>query len=104
MLGKRRSNRQPITLEAGFRGPSGDERHIIVIDLSAEGCRIDRNGFRLFVGQHLLLRPEAFEPIRATVRWITPAHAGLEFDRPLYGPVVQHLQREFAPTWYALSA
>ena len=50
----------------------------------------------LNVGQRIIIKLESMEGTSATVRWVTNEEAGLEFDRPLYGPVVEHLQRIYA--------
>jgi hypothetical protein len=35
------------------------------------------------------------EGLCGTVRWVVGNCAGIEFASPLYGPVVEHLHREF---------
>ena len=43
-----------------------------------------------------MLRPERMEGLCGTVRWVSGHEAGIEFDRPLYAPVVEHLHRLYA--------
>ena len=45
----------------------------------------------------LRLRPQTFQPIPGIVRWAGNDFAGIEFESALYLPVVEHLQRQFAP-------
>ena len=49
---------------------------------------------RLSVGQRIVVRPEGFEGLAATVRWVSKHQVGVEFERPLYGPVVEHIQQK----------
>jgi hypothetical protein len=36
------------------------------------------------------------EGLCGEVRWVRGHEAGIEFERPLYEPVVEHLHRQFA--------
>lgn len=62
-----------------------------IADISPEGCRVRVHGLAFRVGTRVLLRPEGLESVTGLVRWISGDEAGVEFDRPLYPPVVDHL-------------
>lgn len=53
----------------------------------------------------VVIRPQALEGLTGIIRWISGDCAGVEFDRPLHGPVVDHLVRlhaTFTPEWRAV--
>ena len=95
----RRSERKPVRLAARCRKSTGFAGAVLLSDLTPEGCCIATKGMPLKVGQHVTLRPDALEAIGGTIRWVLFNLAGIEFDRPLYGPVVEHLQQKYAPAW-----
>lgn len=89
----RRSERLALVLPARCRSRSGFVDHVVISDISTRGCRIDSLGLVLGVGDMVVIRPQALEGLTGVIRWIKNHSAGIEFDRPLYGPVVEHLQR-----------
>lgn len=62
-----------------------------ILDLSPEGCCIATDSLCLRVGARVMIRPEGMEGLTGVIRWILNDRAGVEFDRPLYGPVFEHL-------------
>ena len=66
-----------------------DEGHLS--DISAEGCCVTTRGLFYRVGASVIIRPEGLEGIAGTVRWVEGCRAGVQFERPLYGPVLEHL-------------
>ena len=60
-------------------------------DISTHGCCITTASLYLNVGMRVTIKPQGLEGVTGLVRWLSGARAGIEFDRPLYGPVVQHL-------------
>ena len=62
-----------------------------ISDLSSEGCRVKVHGVLLQIGGRVVIRPEGLEGLTGIVRWVDGHEAGIEFDCPLYGPVVDHL-------------
>lgn len=91
----RRSNRLQLVLPARCRSRSGFADQVVISDLSEGGCRIDSLGLILGVGDMVVVRPEGLEGQTGVIRWIKGHSAGVEFDRPLYAPVVEHLHRTF---------
>lgn len=64
-----------------------------ISDISTQGCCIKTDTLLFRVGSHVLIRPDGMEALGGTVRWIAGDCAGLEFDRILYGPIIDHLVR-----------
>lgn len=62
-----------------------------ISDISREGCCVHMEHVYFHVGSRVLLRPQGMEIMRGVVRWICGSTAGVEFERPLYEPVVDHL-------------
>jgi hypothetical protein len=72
-------------------------RHAVTLeDLSEQGCQ-----FRLPlqaglpVGATVSIAVEGLSPFVATVRWYRNGWAGVEFDLPVYPPVLAHLQKTY---------
>lgn len=94
---ERRSTRLPVILPAICRTQTGLFGPVEIMDLTADGCRIFAKGLPMREGQKVRVKPENFQPLPGIVRWAAHDFAGIEFDVPLYPPVVEHLQRQFAP-------
>lgn len=93
----RRSERPPVVMKAECRTQTGLFGRVEIIDLTREGCRIFAKGLPLRVGQRVRIKPVNFQPLPGTVRWAERDFAGIEFESALYVPVVEHLQKMFAP-------
>lgn len=91
----RRSARPEVVIQAFCRSETGRRGDVTIVDLTAEGCRIFTKAVPLSPGLKLRVRPENFESLYGTVRWARGGFAGIEFDKPIYGPVAEHLQRVF---------
>ena len=87
----RRSQRLPVTLTAQCRTLSGMRDKGEISDITAEGCRLRTLSLMLRVGSRVLVRPQGLESLSGVVRWVRGDLAGVEFDRPLYVPIVEHL-------------
>jgi hypothetical protein len=92
----RQSERKQVLILAKCRRRAGISDPVSITDLSAEGCSISYPCSTLKIGQQVTIKPATMDGIPGTVRWVTADGAGIEFERPLYAPVVEHLQREFA--------
>lgn len=89
----RHKHRKPVELPANCRTQSGLRGSGRISDISPQGCCISTNGLFVRVGLKVVIRPEGLEGVLGTVRWIDGERAGIEFDKPLYEPVVDHLAR-----------
>lgn len=92
---ERRARRLALAMPARCRTLSGFAEDVVIRDVSEGGCRIAGAVLKMCAGDRLLLRPPGMESLAALVRWANRHEAGVEFERPLYGPVVEHLQRQY---------
>jgi hypothetical protein len=89
----RHRQRKPVKLPAKCRTQGGLRDTGRISDISAKGCCITTNGLFVRVGLKVVIRPEGLEGLMGEVRWIEGERAGIEFEHPLYEPVVDHLAR-----------
>ncbi len=92
-LPSRRSQRRPVSVPTQCRTQSGLRDRGQITDLSAEGCCVQIRGHYFRTGVRLFVRPDGLEGLTGIVRWVVDDIAGVEFDRPIYQPVVDHLVR-----------
>jgi len=90
-LDLRREERERVIMPGGIRYDVTSRTVVTVADLSTSGCRIDQPGHDLALGSIVFVRLDHLAPLRARVRWNEPGIAGLEFEQPLYIPVLNHL-------------
>lgn len=87
----RRAQRRSLALAAQY-GPAGDLREPGEIsNISTHGCCVKAESLPFRVGSHLIIEPEAMEPLGGTIRWIARDCAGVEFDHAIEGATVDHL-------------
>lgn len=89
----RRDERRPVRMAATCRTQSGMRDNGYISDISKNGCRLTTSTLAVRIGTRIVIRPQGLEGVSGTVRWIEGAHAGIQFDAPLYGPVVDHLSQ-----------
>lgn len=89
----RRSPRLKLVLPARCRSRSGFLDRVVISDISEGGCRIESLALVPRPGDLVVIRPEGLEGLDGLIRWVKDHSAGIAFDRPLYGPVVDHLHR-----------
>lgn len=87
----RRSQRKLVRMTAQCRTQSGLRDTGYISDISPEGCCVSTNCLFFRVGTRVVIRPEGMEGLTGVVRWISSSQAGVEFDNPVYGPVIDHL-------------
>lgn len=68
-----------------------------ISDISSEGCCVYMRGMMFRLGTRVMLRPQGMESMSGVVRWIVGDLSGVEFDRPIYPPVVDHIVSVYAP-------
>ena len=91
-----RTNRGSVVMTARLRVIGGKGYDAIITDISPTGCSIAMPGIQLRPDQRVAIQPETLEYLLGIVKSSGEATAIIEFDRPLYGPVVDHLKRRFA--------
>ncbi len=67
-----------------------------ISDISGAGCCLVADTILVKVDARIVIRPEGIEGLGGIVRWIRGNRVGVEFDTPLYQPVVDHLTARFA--------
>lgn len=82
-------------LEAQCRSKAGGVNEIRVLDLSEVGCMIDKRMMRMEQGDRVLIKLEGLAYLPTSVVWVEEDEAGLSFEQPLYGPVLEHLRDSF---------
>ncbi len=92
MLVKRGSERHPITIQGSYRMGTGSERKVAFVNLSENGCQFYEKSHPLNPDALLSIRIETIGPFDATVRWCDRDNVGIEFKRPIYGPVFDHIR------------
>ena len=90
----RREERHGVAVEGRYRTGSGVPKDVSVLDISEGGCRFFDKFGRLIPGARITVRIGAIGPIEATVRWCEDQIVGVEFDNPIYGPVLEHIRRQ----------
>lgn len=89
----RRAQRRPVILAATCRTQSGLRDNAYISDISPHGCRLTTSTLAVRIGLRIVIRPQGLEGLSGVVRWIDGEYVGIEFDAPLYEPVVDHLSR-----------
>lgn len=90
----RRAQRRPVKLAATCRTQSGLRDSGYISDISPQGCRLTTRTLAVRIGSRVVIKPDGLEGLTGIVRWIDGDHAGIEFDSPLYEPIVDHLCRQ----------
>ena len=78
-------------MPAKFRTQSGLRGEARISNISAQGCCMTPKAVLLHVDARVVIRPVGMEGLTGVVRWTDGHRAGVEFDSPLYEPVVDHL-------------
>lgn len=91
---QRGSQRLDVVIQARCRFGATAIVPVVVYDISTGGCRISRPGHSLRIGETVILRTDILEGLSGEVRWVDLDEAGIRFERPLYGPVVEHIHRK----------
>jgi len=92
-INARKEARSAVALPARCRTLNGTRDEGAIHDISTHGCCVTMRTLCLNVGSRVIVRPNGLEGIAGIVRWIDRARAGIEFDAPLYGPIVEHLSQ-----------
>ena len=92
----RKDHRRKVTIKASCRTQSGLRDVGQISDISADGCCVTTNSLFVRVGLRVLIKPDGMEGLSGVIRWIEGNRAGVQFDAPLYAPVVEHLSNQFS--------
>ena len=64
----------------------------MAVSLSENGCAFTVGTVWMQNSDHASLRIGDLGPIDATIRWVNDRQVGIEFHRPVYGSVFEHLR------------
>ena len=94
----RKEDRSAVAMQARCRTISGIRDEGAIHDISAHGCCVTMRTLCLNIGSRVIVRPDGLEGIFGVVRWIAGGRVGIQFETPLYGPIVEHLSQRHAPS------
>lgn len=92
----RNAARTAVRMPASCRSSTGLRDEGWLEDISDVGCCFITRATCFKVGSHIVLRPGGLEGITGIVRWVQANRCGIEFSRPIYGAVFDHLCAQFA--------
>ena len=87
----RNAERKAVALSAQCRTQGGIRGTASITDISPQGCCVTSPTVILKAGLRVMIKPENLEGLTGIVRWAEGKRAGIEFDTPIYPPVVEHL-------------
>jgi hypothetical protein len=82
----RANDRFAVAGEATLRREGGNNYRVQVFDISSTGCKVEIVE-RPVVDERVWIRFEGLESLHATVMWVAPPLAGLQFERPIHPAV-----------------
>lgn len=91
-VGRRDKERYYVKTECDLRIGSGAPVRAEITDLSEAGCACTTPSPWMRSGAQATIRIGSLGPIDATIRWVNDRQVGIEFHRPVYGPVFEHLR------------
>ena len=91
-VGRREKERFDVNVMGTLRTGAGTPIQAEITDLSENGCACTVGTVWMQSSDHASLRIGDLGPIDATIRWVNDRQAGIEFHRPVYGPVFEHLR------------
>ena len=95
-VGRREKERFDVNVMGTLRTGAGTPIQAEITDLSEKGCACTVGSMWLKSSAHASLRIGDLGPIDATIRWVNDRQIGIEFHRPVYGPVFEHLRAMIA--------
>jgi hypothetical protein len=88
---ERSSERTVVRMQALCRVVHGVRNEGWLENISARGCCFVSTRHFFSTGSQVLLKPNGLNALWGSVRWTNGPRCGVEFEQPLYGPVLQHL-------------
>lgn len=90
---QRHEVRKPVSMNAQCRTQSGLRDVGLISDISCDGCCVTTRGLFVKTGARVMVKPEGMEGLTGVIRWIDGLKSGIQFDSPIYEPVLEHLAR-----------
>ncbi len=94
----RKSERQPLLLNARCRKSSWLVDHVELANISQGGCCIVGGGEGLQQGQAVTIRFADLKGVPGTICWTENKTAGVRFDKPLDAALIAELAETYAFT------
>src|SRR4051812_15165989 len=82
-------------LTARCRARGGSASELVVLDLTTAGCLVATGGLTLKVNRRALVKLLPRKVRAAKFLGVEDRPAGIDSERPLYKPVLDHLRRHF---------
>lgn len=86
----RQHERVQVTADISLRGAGRPSYRVRIFDLTPAGCGVEFVE-RPAVGDRLWVKFDFLDAIEGTVRWVDGHYGGLEFARPIFVPVFDHI-------------
>jgi hypothetical protein len=90
----RREERFKFDLPGRYRNGTGRAHQVLFLDVSEYGCRFCDPCGSLSKGDTVSVRMGSIGPLAATVKWRDRRFVGVEFNQPLYLPVLYSMVME----------
>ena len=90
----RREVRFNFDVPGRYRNGSGRAHQVLFLDVSEYGCRFCDPCGSLSKDDRISIRLGGLGPLAATVKWRDKRFVGVEFNQPLYLPVLHNLVTE----------
>lgn len=94
---RRLAFRHRLSMPVRVRNRSGLRTTAMVTDLNDEGCALWFRSSPGDLGKEIAIQPEGMEGWWGQVIWRHEERCGVRFEHQLYGPVVEHLIKQFPP-------
>jgi hypothetical protein len=91
----RKAERGEVRIAARCRSATGLRDEGWLEDISAEGCCLVSRAIAFRIDSRIVICPQGLEGVTGVVRWASATKAGIEFDSPLYAPMVEHLWKTY---------
>lgn len=75
---------------------SGMRLELNILEISAGGCMVESLGWSVRPDEDISIKLPGLGYQPATVVWIEDGRAGVAFEEPLYGPMLEHIERLLA--------
>jgi len=83
------SGYNPLLADCRYR--SRKIGNVEVYDLSAGGCVLDQRAWSIDEGERVLIKLPGLDFMATEVVWLWQHKAGLRFEQPIHGAVLDHL-------------
>ena len=97
---ERRETRTPVSMPGRCRHGAARWAYVHLDNLSSKGCCFSNFGLPIREDGEIVVSLAGLaglQGLTGKVRWISYPNMGVEFDRSLYAPILEHLCRNHPP-------